>query len=52
MGYNFYACDTGITADSAKELFDKCLWCRNNGIYMGRIPLQGYTIAEVIFLHV
>lgn len=48
FGYSCYACDTGITADSAQELFDKINWCHKNGIYKDRIPLQGWTIANVV----
>ncbi len=48
FGHRFYACDTGITADSYRELLDKIYWCHSVGIYMNAIPLQGYTIATVL----
>ena len=48
FGHRFYVCDTGITADSYQELLDKIKWCHSAGIYMDRIPLQGYTIATAI----
>ncbi len=48
MGFRFFACDTGITADSAKELFYKVHWCHSVGIYTDKLPLQSHTIANVI----
>ena len=48
MGHNFYICDTGITADTYRELLDKIQWCHSVGIYMGKIPLQGHTIHSAL----
>ena len=48
MGFKFFVCDTGITAETVRELYDKINWCHSVGIYTDKIPLQGYTICNVI----